>query len=85
MKAHIKMKADKVAFFTSFAISLGLLIGGFFAPPQGEIHGSVLSATGILLGFATLAVGAQAMQDGKVAKLTKGDMEINIGLDNTDE
>lgn len=85
MTARMKMKADKVVFFTCLAASLGLLIGGFFAPPQGEIHGSVLSATGILLGFATLAVGAQAIQDGKMARVTKGDVEISVGLDNTDE
>lgn len=34
--------------------SIGLFVGGFFVPPMGEIDGSVISATGILLAFATL-------------------------------
>lgn len=85
MKASVRLQADKVVFFTCLTASLALLIGGFLVPPQGEIHGSVLTGTSILLGFATLAIGAQAIQDGKIAKLTKGDMTISVGDDDDDE
>lgn len=74
-----KLRADKVAFFTCLTATLSMLVGGFFVPPMGVIDGSVLTATGILLGFATLAVGAQAICDGKMVRVAKGDAEVSVG------
>lgn len=75
----MKTSPDKLAFFTCLASSIGMLVGGFFVPPTGVIDGSVLSACGILLGFATLAVGAEALHRGNTAKIEKGDLSMTIG------
>lgn len=76
MKKH---RADIIAFFVCLVASIGLAVGGFFAPPMGVIDGSVITAIGMLLGFATLAVGAQAIKDGRPARVTKGDLSVTIG------
>lgn len=84
-----KVKADVIAFFICLATSIGLTIGGFFAPPMGVIDGSVITASGILLGFATLAVGAQALQDGvragKQTKFQHGNTSVVIGKKENEE
>lgn len=68
-----------VAFFTCLAISICLIIGGFFAPPQGEIDGSVLKAVGELFLFPTLAAGVKALDDNKKIKLQHGATTIVVG------
>ena len=73
--------ADKWIFLVCLFISITLFVGGFFCPPMGVIDGSVLKAAGILLGFATLAVAAQAIHNDKYAKFTKGDMTVEVGED----
>ena len=79
-----KTRGDVVAFFVCLTASIGLIVGGFFCPPMGVIDGSVLTAAGILLGFATLAVGAQAIKDGRTATIQHGDTSVTIG-DNDDD
>lgn len=74
-----RFRADIIAFFVCLAASIGLAVGGFFAPPMGIIDGSVITTIGLLLGFATLAVGAQAIKDGRLAQLRKGDLSVTIG------
>lgn len=56
-----------------------ILIVGFLMPPQGVIDGSVLIGWGLLFGYATLAVVAQAIKEGRIARLEKGDLKIEIG------
>ena len=51
-----KEHTDKYIFLVCLGISVALFIGGFFCPPKGVIDGSVLTAGGILLAFATLGV-----------------------------
>ena len=51
-----KPHVDKHIFFICLVISIVLFIGGFFCPPMGQIDGSVLTAGGILFGFAALGV-----------------------------
>ena len=41
-------------FTVTFVLSVLLIVGGFFCPPIGVIDGSVLSAVGLLLMFATI-------------------------------
>lgn len=77
-KEERKCRADKIAFFVCLGVTIGLFIWGFFAPPKGVIDGSVLKAGGIILSFAVVAVGAQALSDGRKAVLKKGDTEITI-------
>ena len=79
-----KEHADKYIFYICLGIAIVLFIGGFFCPPKGVIDGSVLTAAGILLGFAALGVAGQNLANGKEVMLKKDDLEVTIG-DNDDE
>lgn len=74
-----KPHADKCIFYVCLAISITLFIGGFFCPPMGQIDGSVLTAGGILFGFAALAVVGQNLANGKEVAFKKGDVEVTVG------
>lgn len=80
-----RLKADLIAFFICLITSIGLAIWGFYTPPLGVIDGSVITTIGMLLGFATLGVAAQAIKDGRIAKFSKGDIDVTIGKTNTEE
>jgi small neutral amino acid transporter SnatA (MarC family) len=71
--------ADKHVFYICLAISIALFIGGFFCPPMGIIDGSVLTAGGILFGFAALAVVGQNLANGKDVVFTHENTEVKIG------
>ena len=79
-----KRHADKHIFIVCLAMAIILFVGGFFYPPRGVIDGSVLTAGGILLGFATLAVAGQNLANGKDVSFHHGDTEVTIG-DNEEE
>ena len=79
-----KRHADKYIFIVCLAMSIILFISGFFCPPMGVIDGSVLTAGGILLGFATLAVAGQNLANGKDVIFHHGETEVTIG-DNEEE
>lgn len=68
-----------IAFWCTLAISIGLLIGGFFMPPQGEVDGSVLESVGLLFLWPALAFGNKALEEGKVARIQKGNTTITVG------
>lgn len=68
-----------VSFWISLIIAIGLMVTGFFLPPQGQVHPSVLEATGILFLWPALAFGAKALEEGNTAKIQKGDTTISIG------
>lgn len=74
-----------IAFWTTLCISIGLLIGGFFMPPQGEIDGSLLEATGLLFLWPALSFGNKALEEGKVARIQKGNTVITVGDDDGPE
>lgn len=65
-------------FYTTFVLSILLIIGGFFVPPIGVIDGSVLTAVGLLLLFATVEKIPEAVKAGRNLKIQKGDFEINV-------
>jgi len=65
-----------VAFWLTLVTSIGLMVGGFFVPPTGVIDGSVLKATGLLLGFATIAQIPIIIEVAGYFKMTKGDLTI---------
>lgn len=67
-----------VTFIVCFIISAGLIIGGFFVPPTGEISGSVLTAVGELLAFPTLAFGMRAVELGYDLKFQKGEHSLEL-------
>lgn len=48
------MEKHNLVFWICLTVSVGLLVGGFFTPPQGVIDGSVLTAVGLLFLFASL-------------------------------
>ena len=62
-------------------LSVALIDGGFFCPPIGEIDGSVLSAVGLLLMFATIDKILEAVKAGKSIKIKKGDLELKVTKD----
>ena len=67
-----------LTFFICLTISIALLVAGFLIPPQGVIDGSVLIGCSLLFAYATLAVVAQAIKEGRIARLEKGDLKIEI-------
>lgn len=65
-------------FYTSFILSIALIIGGFFCPPIGQIDGSVLTAVGLLIMFATVEKIPDAIRAGRSVKISKGDFSAEI-------
>ena len=68
-------------FTITFILSVALIVGGFFCPPIGVIDGSVLSAVGLLLMFATIDKVPEAIKAGKSVKLQRGDTSIEVNSD----
>lgn len=73
-----KCRECAIVFCICLLVSIGLLLGGFFMPPQGKIDGSVLKAVGELFGFAALAVGAHAIELGYDLKVSNGNTSVEI-------
>lgn len=67
------------AFWVCLSLSIALIVAGFCVPPHGEIDGSVLTACGILFGFATLEVVHISIKRGLDAKVKHGKTEVTIG------
>lgn len=82
MKQKRSYWLSRVTFIVSFLISVGLMVGGFFAPPMGVIDGSVLTGVGELLLFPTLLYAFRAVELGVDVKVTKGDASIEMTTDN---
>ena len=80
----IKEHADKYIFIACLAMAIILMVFGAVMPPPGIIDPSILTASGILLGFAALAVAGQNLANGKGVTFKKDDTEITIG-DNDEE
>lgn len=70
-----------IVFRLTFILSILLIVGGFLCPPMEVIDGSVLTAVGLLLAFATLAQVPQlvdAVRGGKSIRLQKGDFSAEV-------
>ena len=65
-------------FHVLLTVSVLLIVGGFFVPPIGVIDGSVLSAVGLLLMFATIEKIPEAIKAGRNIKVQKGDSSVEI-------
>jgi hypothetical protein len=76
--------ADKYIFFVCLGMAILLFVGGFFCPPMGSIDGSILTAAGVLLGFAALGVAGQNLANGKEVTFQHGETEVTIGDDDGD-
>ena len=72
---------NKNTFWICLITSICLIVGGFLVPPLGIIDGSVLTAVGLLLGFAVVGVVMNAMLHGADMKITKGDTTIELDTD----
>lgn len=59
-------------------LSVALIVGGFFCPPIGQIDGSVLTAVGLLILFATIEKIPEAVKAGKSIKVQKGDFSAEV-------
>ena len=69
---------SRFTFLVCFFVSVGLIIGGFFAPPMGVIDNSILTAVGELLLFPTLLYGFRALELGYKVKFQKGETSIEV-------
>lgn len=78
MSEEKKQLRNRIEFWLCLATTIGLFVGGFFVPPTGVIDGSLLSAAGILFGFATLAQVPMIIGSAKTAKITHGDTTIEV-------
>ena len=63
-----------IPFWICLIVSIGLIVAGFCVPPMGIIDGSVLTAVGILFGFASLAQVPVIIEVAGYVRMTKGDM-----------
>jgi hypothetical protein len=70
-----------IAFWVTLSVSIGLIIGGFFMPPKGEIDGSVMTSVGELFLWPALAFAAKAIEEGKVVSFNAGHASVNVGKD----
>lgn len=70
-----------LAFFISLGISAGLIITSFIIPPKGEISPSVLQGVGELFLYPALAFGAKALEEGRTARIQRGNTSIIVGDD----
>ena len=65
-----------IPFWICLIVSIGLIVAGFCVPPMGIIDGSVLTAVGILFGFASLAQIPVIIEVAGYVRMTRGDMII---------
>ena len=72
-----------------FLVSIGLLITGFFLPPQGQIDNSVLLGVGELGFFATLTripELVKSLKNGASVEVSVGNKKVHIeGADEEDK
>ncbi len=85
MSEEKKQLRNRIEFWLCLATTIGLFVGGFFVPPTGVIDGSLLSAAGILFGFATLAQVPVIIGSAKTAKITHGDTTIEVSRKQKDQ
>ena len=65
-------------FHVLLSVSILLVVGGFLVPPIGVIDGSVLSAVGLLLMFATIDKVPETIKAGRNIKVRKGDASLEV-------
>lgn len=71
------MKSMVIFTVTTF-VAIGLFIAGFFVPPMGIIDGSVLKASGILLGFASVAQVPMLARRGTDVTIQHGQTKLSV-------
>lgn len=74
-----------IAFFITLFVAIGLILGGFFVPPIGEISGSVITAVGEIFLWPALGLGAKTLSEGRKASFKAGKAEITLGGDKDED
>lgn len=74
----------KITFIVCLVFSIILLVSSFILPPTGIIDNSCLKAVAEIGFFAALGVLIRALDKGVDAKVSKGDMSIEITNDDID-
>lgn len=74
-----KIQWHTVTFAVCLGVSIGLIVGGFFVPPMGVIDGSVLTAVGLLFGYAALAQLPFVVRSRKAMTIKHGNMSVSVG------
>ena len=72
-------------FTITFVLSVLLIVGGFYCPPVGQIDGSVLTAVGLLILFATIEKIPEAVKAGRSIKVQKGDFSAEVSSETNQE
>lgn len=79
MTSNNRYPLPLIGFYATLITSIALFVGGFFAPPMGIIDGSILTASGILLGFATIAQIPVMINAKNGVKITHNNTSIQVG------
>lgn len=67
-----------IPFYVLAGISVLMLIISWIMPPPWEVHSSVITAVAELFAFAALWTVLVAIENGGTAKITKGDVNVEI-------
>lgn len=76
-----KEQKKTIPFWICLICAIGLLLGGFFAPPLGSIDNSVITGVGILFCFGVLAQLPILIEVAGSAKISHGNTTIEISKD----
>lgn len=71
-------KTARVFFWVLLLVGVGFLIASFILPPTGKIDNSVLTAFGMIQGFASIGVGFSCIEEGMQIKMKHNDTEIEL-------
>lgn len=74
---------SKPAFWSTFTLSVVLLVTSFFLPPTGQVDPSICGAVGELFAFGCLATVIDGLHKGTDVTISKGD--LNVSLQNPDK
>lgn len=74
-----KEKRELMVEYGLSALAVALIVGGFFVPPLGQIDGSVLQGSGIIITVLTINVFSHSMRRKfKVARFSGAGTSIEI-------
>lgn len=68
-----------IAFWTTLGVAISLIGVSFCLPPTGYIEPTALEGAGILLLWPSMMLLCKALEEGKTARITKGDLSVEVG------
>lgn len=74
-----------IPFYILAGISALMLIISWIMPPPWEVHSSVITAVAELFAFAALWTVIIAIENGGTAKISKGDINVEIKQESEDK